>query len=423
MTIEEWLALQGYQSSANFNGGLRTVDPGNTNSSYYDQVSGGMYSNPEFSFDYTQLPGYEQFVTRGTGGVSYGGADPIPDKFDWAGWSAANPGYTLQSGNLGGRSGIVDYALDPSGSLVGNPTFNQNTALSDLRNMALVIAGGYLGGSAAFGGGSAAAGGAAAGAEGGAAAGGAAGGGLSSAELAALYGDAGYGAGMTGAETAAYGAGGAGATGASGAGSSGGGSGGGMSGNSDLYAQLGQAALQQYFNNRARNDMLDAGRESNELLRYMYEQNRSDNAPLMDLRNATLPRIQGLMDNPGSITSDPGYQFGLNQGTNALNRGAAARGMTYSGAQQKALTEYGQDYAGTKLNDSLNRLMGVAGLGQVGANANQNNNSNYAQNAGNNLQQMGNVRGSSYMNSGNIWGNALGSWYNNQQFRDLNNGG
>lgn len=152
MTIADWLRQQGYQDSDNFNGGLRTVDPSNQNGSYYDQVAGGTYSGPDFSFDYTQLPGYEQFVTRGTGGVSYGGADPIPDKFDWEGWSKANPGYTLQSGNLGGRSGVIDYVVGPNGQLVGNPTFNRNTSLSDMRNMALVVAGGYLGGSAAFGG-------------------------------------------------------------------------------------------------------------------------------------------------------------------------------------------------------------------------------------------------------------------------------
>ena len=46
---------------------------------------------------------------------------------------------------------------------------------------------------------------------------------------------------------------------------------------------------------------------------------------------------------PPDVTDDPGYQFRLRQGQEALDASAAARGGLGSGAQQKALLEYGQD--------------------------------------------------------------------------------
>jgi hypothetical protein len=63
----------------------------------------------------------------------------------------------------------------------------------------------------------------------------------------------------------------------------------------------------------------------------------------------------------------PGYQFGLNQGVTALDRGANARSGIYSGAQGKALTQFGQDYAGTQLGSVLDRIQQVVSGGQSAA--------------------------------------------------------
>src|SRR5712692_2716617 len=50
---------------------------------------------------------------------------------------------------------------------------------------------------------------------------------------------------------------------------------------------------------------------------------------------------------PTNVTeqNDPGFQFRLQQGEQALERSAAARGNLLSGGTAKALTQYGQDYA------------------------------------------------------------------------------
>lgn len=55
------------------------------------------------------------------------------------------------------------------------------------------------------------------------------------------------------------------------------------------------------------------------------------------------------------LQNDPGYQFGLNQGTQGIERGQASRGNFLSGAAMKELTRFNEDYAGTKFNDAFNR--------------------------------------------------------------------
>ena len=55
------------------------------------------------------------------------------------------------------------------------------------------------------------------------------------------------------------------------------------------------------------------------------------------------------------LASTPGYQFGLDQGMQALNRSAGAKGNLLSGASLKAAERFGQDYAGTKFQEGYNR--------------------------------------------------------------------
>ncbi|MBX4215922.1 tail fiber domain-containing protein [Candidatus Parcubacteria bacterium] len=67
-----------------------------------------------------------------------------------------------------------------------------------------------------------------------------------------------------------------------------------------------------------------------------------------------------------ALEKTPGYQFQMEQGTQALERGAAARSGTLSGAQSKALTRYGQGLASTSYNSFMDRL---SNLGTLGANS------------------------------------------------------
>ncbi|MBS0219137.1 MAG: hypothetical protein JSR91_00195 [Proteobacteria bacterium] len=61
-----------------------------------------------------------------------------------------------------------------------------------------------------------------------------------------------------------------------------------------------------------------------------------------------------------SFTASPSYNFRLTQGQNALANSAASRGMSLSGAQTKALTDYNQQSASQEYQNWLNNYANYA---------------------------------------------------------------
>ncbi len=73
-------------------------------------------------------------------------------------------------------------------------------------------------------------------------------------------------------------------------------------------------------------------------------------------------QLQRLIADPSSVTKLPGYQFNLDQGTQAVARHMAGSGFLGSGNEAIALTKYGQDYA-TNVYQTQAQLLGqFAGL-------------------------------------------------------------
>lgn len=62
-----------------------------------------------------------------------------------------------------------------------------------------------------------------------------------------------------------------------------------------------------------------------------------------------------------------GYQFGLNQGTQAITGNAATQGLLNSGSTAKALDTYGQNYANTQYGNYTNQLQQLIGSGNQSA--------------------------------------------------------
>jgi hypothetical protein len=181
-----------------------------------------------------------------------------------------------------------------------------------------------------------------------------------------------------------------------------------------LSGYMGQRA-----SGKASDALLQAGRESNALQKQMYDQTRADFAPYREAGYGALSQMQNLLKDPSSLAQQGDYQFGLNQGIKARDQSAASNGMLYSGAQQKALTQYGNDYANTKLNESYNRLAGLAGTGQQATGSTAAAGQNYGNQVGNTLQGMGNARASGYVGGANAWSNAFGNIGNLLQQQDV----
>lgn len=77
-------------------------------------------------------------------------------------------------------------------------------------------------------------------------------------------------------------------------------------------------------------------------------------------------RLTQLMENPNSFTGSPGFQFRMDQGTSAVNRSAAARGMRGSGNALAELMRVGQGMASEEYGAEADRRFRAAGLEQEG---------------------------------------------------------
>ena len=72
-------------------------------------------------------------------------------------------------------------------------------------------------------------------------------------------------------------------------------------------------------------------------------------------------RLQELVSDPNSISDSNAYKFRFNQGQQALERGAAAKGMLGSGNTLAALAQYGQGMASDEYGNEVSRLGALSG--------------------------------------------------------------
>jgi hypothetical protein len=127
----------------------------------------------------------------------------------------------------------------------------------------------------------------------------------------------------------------------------------------------------------------------------MYNQGRSDLKPYMDFGGNYLAEMRDFMSKgrptAETIKSTPGYQFRMDQGREAIENSAIARGGLLSGNTMKAITDYGQDYASNEYDKELlrdenqfARLMQLLSMGQNSAAGS----ANMAMSNGNTLAQL-----------------------------------
>ena len=100
---------------------------------------------------------------------------------------------------------------------------------------------------------------------------------------------------------------------------------------------------------------------------------RADLAPYRGAGDNALAAYQyelGLGEKPtfggteyGGFTKTPGYDFRLQQGTDAVEASRAAGSGLMSGRTLRDLTQYGQDYASNEYNNYLTRLGGMSDTG------------------------------------------------------------
>jgi hypothetical protein len=158
--------------------------------------------------------------------------------------------------------------------------------------------------------------------------------------------------------------------------------------------------------------------------RRQYDTTRDDYAPYRAAGTNALTQLQGDIDKPttaADVMSDPGYQFGLDQGQQAIDRKVAAMGGRVSGAAIKSAARFGVGTATAgygaayqRKQDRLNRLASIAGLGQTATAGGALMGQNTANNVSGAISSQGDASAAGTIARGNIWantGNQLAAMY------------
>ena len=107
------------------------------------------------------------------------------------------------------------------------------------------------------------------------------------------------------------------------------------------------------------------------------------------------------------LKADPGYQFRLDEGMRALERGASARGGLLSGGFSRKALRYASDYASNEYGKVYDRIANIAGYGMTGAQLSSQSALAYGQQGTQALGNAGFTKASSYLAQGNQWANAF----------------
>lgn len=171
-----------------------------------------------------------------------------------------------------------------------------------------------------------------------------------------------------------------------------------------------------------------------------YNQTRADQAPWRTTGASALDQVAKLygldtVDANGntvkgtgqadfsSFTASPDYNFTLQQGQDAINRSAAAKGGLLSGAAVKAGTQYASGLADQTFQNYVGNLEGVSGAGQAATNATQAAGTNAANSISGAYTNAGNARATAYGTAGQSVANtANGLSQNYMLYKYLNPG-
>lgn len=185
-------------------------------------------------------------------------------------------------------------------------------------------------------------------------------------------------------------------------------------------AAVGGALLTSDATRSASNKLADGSANALAEQAREFDVTQENQKPYLEAGKIALGKLATENDTPldlSTVQLEPGYQFGLQQGQQAIDRKTAAAGGRISGAALKAAAQYGTDYATTGYStayaranqartDRLNRLAALAGVGQtatqsVGAAGANSTNARSAL-----MVAAGENSGAATMAQANIWGNA-----------------
>lgn len=205
-------------------------------------------------------------------------------------------------------------------------------------------------------------------------------------------------------------------------------------------AMLGSAAIGAYASSSAADKQVGAANNATQLQQQIYNQNQQNLSPYMGYGSSAAKTLSSMLAPGGQLmqsftpadylaNKDPGYQFQLQQGQQALQNSQAAGNGVLTGSAMKDLMGYNQGMASTGYQNAFdrwqsqntnvyNRLMGQAQLGENAAAGAGNTGATIGANMAGSMMGAGNAAAAGTVGVGNaISGginNGMGYYYLNQ---------
>jgi hypothetical protein len=181
-------------------------------------------------------------------------------------------------------------------------------------------------------------------------------------------------------------------------------------------AAVGATAYSAYSSSEAADTQSEAAKASQDWQERVYWQTREDMAPWREAGVSALGTLQQKIGaGPGEYTASPYYNYLLESGTKGLERGAAAKGLQQSGAEQKALVGYGEQIGSAGYQQWLNNwyqsltpYQSLSNLGQTTAQQTSSLGTTQASNIGQNILSGGQAQAAGQLGVANTIGNAVG---------------
>lgn len=189
---------------------------------------------------------------------------------------------------------------------------------------------------------------------------------------------------------------------------------------------IASGAMSSSASNKAAKRQAESADAASQMQWNMYDQTRTDLDPYRQAGSTSLSQMMDQMGANGYFNqtytgqdaySDPSYQFRLQQGQDAIQSSAAAKGGLLSGATLKALQDFGQQSASQEYGNAYNRfnadqtnrynrLSNIIGMGQNAAAQVGNAGAQTAQAVANNTMAGANAQAAGIIGSNNAWANS-----------------
>lgn len=198
-------------------------------------------------------------------------------------------------------------------------------------------------------------------------------------------------------------------------------------GGAALVGGIAGAVISSNASSSAADKQQSSANYATDVQKQQYDQTRQDQQPWRQAGAGALTQMQdpSFQKNfsASDFQQDPGYQFDLQQGQQALERSAAARGGLQSGGTMKGLAQYTQGMASNEYQNAYNRfqqnkttnfnqLASIAGLGQTANGQLGQAGENMASNVGGIAMSNANAQGAASIARGNVWGGAINGGIN-----------